>query len=321
LKIDFKTVTIGGHTGYGNASRLLVQSLENQGVEIRPGSSVMLNFCMPNAYDYSDVTIGYTPWESTEVPVDWRGGLRAVDELWTTSSWTKEVLSAHRGDDIFVLPHGIEDIWIPRKRSQLTTPFTFLHMGEPAVRKGGDIVLEAWHKAFRHRKDVRLIYKCVKYPMCRVKDRTGSIIASPGMIDNVQTLGQVMTQEELLNLFYKSHCMVYPSRGEGFGLIPFQALATGMPTILPEQGGTSDFAGYSNLKIKNSTWIESGEDRIHPGLWMDHDVDEVIALMEEAVESFAHLSEDAFVAAEHLHMEYSWSKVAAMAEERLRAYV
>lgn len=312
--IDFNTVTIGSHTGYGNASRLLVDSLEGQGVYISPGSSIMLNFCMPTSYKFSDRTIGYTPWESTEIPRDWVKPLNAVDELWTTSKWCARIFSEYRRDEVKVLPHGIEDCWTPVKRRRSDT-FTFLHVGEPAVRKGGDLLLQAWWKAFAHRKDVHLIYKCIKYPMCRVKDNSGSIVASPESLSNVSVLSHVMSPGELYDLYVSSDCMVYPTRGEGFGLIPFEAMATGLPTIFPEQGGTGDFAAYSPYTLKNSIWVNSTEERIHPGLWLDHSVDEIIDLMTAVIDNYDYATEGAYASAKEIHQEYSWGRIGELASD------
>lgn len=320
MQIDFHTVTIGGHTGYGNASRLLSESLKSQGVEIRSGSSTLLNFCMPNAYRYSDLTIGYTPWESTEIPDGWMSGLNEVDDFWTTTGWCKDVFGQYTDRDVFVLPHGIEPCWTPVKHERNPgRPFTFLHMGEPAVRKGGDIVLTAWYRHFRHRKDVKLIFKCQKYTLARVKDRGGSIVYSAPIGDNVDVIDGVMTQPELHGLFSNVDCMVYPTRGEGFGLIPFEAMGSGLPTILPGQGGTGEFAGYSNLILQNSLWVNSPETKIHPGKWMTHDLDEVVALMEDAIEDYDIHSRSAFRSAELIHYAFSWKRIAQMAEQRIKS--
>jgi glycosyltransferase involved in cell wall biosynthesis len=320
LKISYKTVTIGGHTGYGNASRLLLKALEDRSVSVQADSAVKLNFCMPPEYEFGDVTIGYTPWESTEVPKTWVAGLKAVDELWTPSSWVADVFEHYRSERAVVIPHGIEPCWEPVLHKREDRPFTFLHVGEPAERKGGDIVLRAWHDAFRGRKDMRLIYKCIKYPIARVKDKSGSIIASPASYDNITVLGNIMTQREMWELYRSVDCLVYPTRGEGFGLIPFEAMASGLPTILPADGGTRDFAWLSHLQIQKSMWVASTEEKIHPGLWMDHDLDELVDLMCFAKSNYEELSVDGYRASEYIHNVYSWDVIGERVERRLLKY-
>ena len=50
---------------------------------------------------------------------------------------------------------------------------------------------------------------------------------------NVRHIKENLTLEHLISLFHYHDILIYPSEGEGFGLIPLQALATGMPVILP----------------------------------------------------------------------------------------
>lgn len=310
MKIDFNTVIVAEGTGYANVTEQLTRALEGQGVEISPGSDVMLNFCMPPDYVWRDVTIGYTPWESTEVPNSWIGGLRAVDDLWATSEFVKNIYAKYtKGRDIFVLPHGLDEFWkVPGQFVKNGSgKFTFLHIGEPAERKGGDIVLEAWHRAFAERDDVRLIYKCNGFPRCRIKDRWGSIIASPSMYNNVDVIDKKMTKVELLGLYYFADCLVYPSRGEGWGLIPFEAMACGLPTILHPLA-VGSFGTHCQYPLVKHRWEPTPVQKIHPGEWLDYEVEEVIELMELAI-----LDRDkgpAMDYASQMHSEFSWDKVA-----------
>lgn len=323
MKISYKTVVIGEHTGYGNASRLLTTALRDRGVEILPDLDVRLNFCMPPDYEFGDrLTIGYTPWESTEVPQNWVAGLKAVDDLWVTSGFVKDVFARYRknrAEDIFVLPHGIENCWEPvGHRRDRSRPFRFLHVGEPAERKGGELVLEAWHKAFKDRKDVELWMKCVKYPRARVKDKSGSIIASPGMFENnLKIISHVMTQQELWDLYRNVDCLVYPTRGEGWGLIPWEAQASGLPTIVPALGVASDVALHSTLQLQNYEWVPSDNQQIHPGEWLDLDVDELILKMQVMVRDYDYYAGHQEFAASRIHKNYSWESVADQAIERI----
>lgn len=311
MKIDFNTLVIAGHSGYGNASRLLNQYLGDIGVEFDDNADIKFNFCMPPKYRYGDVSIGYTPWESTEVPDTWMSGLRKVDALWSPTSWSLDVLSGKSGNkkNNAVIPHGIEPCWRPMERTK-NGPFTFIHVGSPATRKGDNFVLEAWHRRFANRRDVQLIFKGTDYPRGRIYDDEGSIVASSVSMNNVRVERRVFSRAEMMDLYSQAHCMVYPSRGEGFGLIPFEAMATGMPTILPGDGGTKDFAHLSSLVLKNHKWVKSSADKEHPGLWMEHDVDELIDLMEIAIDDYDNISHKSLMAAEQIHTLYSWNLVA-----------
>lgn len=318
MQITINSPEIDRHTGYGRASYELQKALEARGIQVVDDADVVVNFCMPPAYKYRDITIGYTPWESTKIPESWRDGLSRIDDLWTTSTWNAQLFKNLVGRDCFILPHGLNNNWVPEQHKRdINKPFTFLHVGEPAVRKGGDIVLNAFYRAFR-RENVRLIYKSTGQPMARVKDRSGSIIYSPGHLIG-EGLGEVIavvyTDEEMVDLYRQVDCMVYPTRGEGFGLIPLEAMSTGLPTIVTGGGGTADFSKYG-VELTSFLWMASNEPE-HPGLWIDHDVEEVIEKMRYVMQNYAIVSEQALVSSSHLRSIYSWEKISEKAASRL----
>jgi glycosyltransferase involved in cell wall biosynthesis len=321
MKVNFNTVTIGPNTGYGNASRLLTDALRKQDVIFSEDASVVLNFTMPDKYRYNwrGVNIGYTPWESTSVPTEWFAGLRAVDYLWAPSVWNAQVLGQNSGREVFVLPHGIASAYFSQKRS-LRYPFTFIYVGDPAIRKGGNYVLEAWHKRYGRDNSVRLIYKCQKYPLARVKDASGSIVSSPASYSNVTIVGKNLNTEEMVGLYHSAHCMIYPSRGEGFGLIPLEAMATGMPAIFPAETGMADFAEYG-YPLYDFDWEHSSDQIIHPGNWLKLNVDELISQMEYVVENYDKVAEDSYLASQVIHKKFDWDTVAVKAIHQIESYL
>jgi glycosyltransferase involved in cell wall biosynthesis len=52
-----------------------------------------------------------------------------------------------------------------------------------------------------------------------------------------------MPEADLVKLFHRCHCFVYPSMGEGFSQPPRNAIATGMPTIVTQWSAMRDMPG------------------------------------------------------------------------------
>lgn len=318
VNLEFHSYDIASHTGYGKAAQGLYRALWDQDVDMPEASRNILNFCKAEHYRFKDTTIGYTPWESTRVPQSWIEPMRQVDDLWTTSGWNADLFREVSGkDDIFIVPHGIDtDIWKPIKHCyQRHRPFTFVHVGEPAIRKGGDILLKAWHKHFRYMKDVQLIFKATDGTMCRIKDRGGSIVGYPGY-ENTQLIDKVTSDLELWQLYALSDVMVYPSRGEGFGFIPLEAMCTGLPTILPQKG-MGGFSRYGNL-LNESKLVPSTHQGIHPGDWYEHDIDELIAKMEEIMQDYNYFARQAYDNTNILHRLYNWNFIGTSILSRLK---
>ena len=317
MRASFNTITKGEHTGYGQAAKQFQQALTDAGMEWGEQERVIINFCMPPDYIAHGYNIGYTPWESTEVPKKWLPGLKGVHDLWSTSKWSAKILGDIAKREAFVVPHGIDPLWTPKFHSRHDV-FTFAHCGEPAIRKGGDILLQAWDTHFKYRSDCRLIIKAVGHTVARVKDSDGSIVGSAMHYNNCVLVTNVWTRERLL-YFYQDEidCMVYPTRGEGFGLIPFEAIAAGCPTILPNGGGTADFAKYG-IPLNKYMWVHSNDKTQHPGLWMDHNVDELIHHMERAIEKYDQAAETAYYNSLSLHNEFNWDSIAKLAMDRIK---
>jgi hypothetical protein len=92
-----------------------------------------------------------------------------------------------------------------------------------------------------------------------------------------QVSGSIPTEDEIA-LYASAHCYVGMARGEGFGLMPLQAMAQGCPTILTDAHGHAEFAQYG---IPVSTHMEKADYFIYgdAGQWWEPDFDEVCEAM------------------------------------------
>jgi glycosyltransferase involved in cell wall biosynthesis len=95
---------------------------------------------------------------------------------------------------------------------------------------------------------------------------------------------------------------------EGFGLIPLQAMATGMPTVC-----TEEWASYRELLLPElrlgSIMGESPWQHIHPGRVPWPDEQQLDMLLEYVADSYDTLSRQAFELAPEVHRRYDWLKL------------
>jgi glycosyltransferase involved in cell wall biosynthesis len=106
--------------------------------------------------------------------------------------------------------------------------------------------------------------------------------------------------------------MIYPTMGEGFGMNPFQAISTGMPTICTNITGCEDFA-YLSVPL-DAEWYEAkynsdsyGSDT---GLWAKPNYCDLINNMENVVNYYNDIKKATIQSAKILHETQSWSAVA-----------
>lgn len=330
MQISFSGVAAGMHIqpkekkdihGYYHASYQMIQALSRAGFEPsinHPSAPVCIAFSQPGEYKFfnDQYKIGYTAWESTEIKKEWVPGLSIVDELWATSTWTAEVFKETTGvENIHVYPHGIDQSWTPFKRKR-KNKFTFLHVGEPQVRKGGQTVVDAFINLFGNNDDYELILKCTNINTTRIFYPDGSIAGGPdSKYKNISILTQPLSHDLMIKLFHESNALIYPTSGEGFGFIPLQALATGMPVAT-----THEWAEYSKFITipMNSVQGPSEYPQIHPGKVYHVSQEEVERSMIEMVNNYEKYSSNSFKNSLNVHKEYNWDKVSEPTVERLK---
>lgn len=319
MRISFATPKsskkIGGHNGYGYATLCILKSLQELGYEVNDNdrtADVEFAFNQPLAWEFKSDTsykIGYHPWESTLLLDGWADIMNKCDEIWTPSPVTADWYTRYSGIKVpvYVFEHGVEHDWEPVKREPEHT-IKFLHVGGEATRKGGWDMPAMFRIAFNgYRDDVTLTLKMINTNWHNIRQ-----------LGKVRYINERYDHDEMKQLFRYHDVYAYPSHGEGFGLTPLQALATGMPTIIPDA-----WAPYRRFvdpklavssKFKQSNWPE-----IHPGFMFDPDRDEFIDRMRYAADHYDEVRDFACSNAFEIHKEYDWNNLTKAAFEALEA--
>lgn len=314
MKISFSTVpgNLNLNVGYGYAGFNMVRSLQRLGHEVPfqdASVPLQIHFSQPSWYNFEDhqYKIGYTPWESSGLPTGWLERLNEIDELWTPSAlmgnWYKE---AGVTAPIHIYEHGVDHIWSNQRRREPKGALRFLHHGEPAPRKGGQMAVDAFREAFGDSKDVHLTIKSHGTATVRAMDRRGSILGTVNhKYSNVSLIEKMLSESELVALYQSHHALVYPGYGEGFGLIPLQAMATGMPTIC-----TGAWAPYERLLLPelnlSSTMIDSPWPRMHPGKMFKPSYEQLVESYKAVYENYNTLAGQAYRNGFKVHEQYDW---------------
>lgn len=239
--IYLATVSQGGKDGYGIASAKLIKWLQSEGIKIsthNTGQKIAILFHNPYSILRLEAPyrILYTMFESDKLPDDWQEYLEAADLVLVPSKWCQSVF-AKKGIKTQVVPLGYdEEIYTfkPRiNKRESNQDFVFLHYNAFNVRKGFLEVFKAFCKAFDKTEPVKMIFKTTldHIPLSMPKSE----------YPNIEIIRGKVEENELLDILYRSDCFVYPSRGEGFGMTPLEAMATGLPAIVPNAHGISEY--------------------------------------------------------------------------------
>lgn len=201
--------------------------------------------------------------------------LKAQDFVFANSHWAGEVLVENGvpRERIQYAPLGV-DTSVFRPATEPREGFTqFINIGKWEYRKGHDVLLEAFNKAFEPGDNVNLLMHCHNpclpgedgqrynadweraYKSCRLAEKV------------TLTGGRFPTQAAVAMLMRTSDCGVFPSRAEGWGLESAEMLAMGKHVILTDYSAHTEYADETNAHLIRVDQLEDA----HDGYWFRAD--------------------------------------------------
>lgn len=195
-------------------------------------------------------------WDFGRFPETWVTKINAeCDQLWVHSQWVRRqaVASGIDARRVCVVPLGIDPrILKPQgEKYALATRkrFKFIFVGATVFRKGIDILLRAYTQAFTADDDVCLVikdhtrdifYRGISYgdEIVRVRDDAHA--------PSVVYLSRYLPASKMGALYRACDVAVLPYRAEGFAMPILEAMACGVPPIVPRFGACLDFCSDAN---------------------------------------------------------------------------
>ena len=314
--------THGTHIGYARYGTELAAAIRRAGVTFRetlgPGdipehAAVWVN--TPNhvkGWFDGQHKVLCTMWETDRLPEEFRQGFGNFDRIIVPSEHNRELFGRYH-PDVVKVPLGVNgDIWRYRERLPPDRRFVFLCAGN-GPRKGIDVAVAAFKKVFGTGGHQPLPILMVKSP----RPLEGAIG------ERIQNVTGWLSDAEEVDLYAQAHCFLGLSRGEGFGMMPLQAIAQGCPTILTRAHGHLEF---SALGLP----VQARKTRADPSLygdngdWWEPDLDSVCHAMEGAYIDYPRVAGEAAFNAGLAHDLFSWERCAvatldAVGKEHLEA--
>ena len=185
--------------------------------------------------------IGLTMFETTRPPSAWAEQMNKVRQIIVPCKQNKEAFEGIGvTTPIHVVPLGVAPEKWPfiNRRGIKGLPFTFLMAAGLTYRKNPEGAAKAFVAAFPHEKDVRLILK-TRGEVTALGFRQW--MSDLPQDDRIEVICEESTPEQMYQHMAVADAFVFPSRGEGFGLTPVAAMATGLPVIVSDNSGMSEY--------------------------------------------------------------------------------
>lgn len=211
------------------------------------------------------INIGYTVWETTQLPEAWVPLCNMMDFIYVPCEWNVEVFK-NSGVTVPVIkiPHTVDlnqfnnvepmKLGIPRDN------YVFYSIFQWTERKHPYGLIKAYLSEFTSKDNVALIVKT--YRMNHTPQDKSIIereiqalkaFANSKHLPSVYLIHDALSRNEMLSLHAFGDCMVAPNRAEGFGLTTFESMAMGKPTISTNFGGALEYMNKDNSYLINYT--------------------------------------------------------------------
>lgn len=322
--------------GYGIVNTLLAKYLKRVGVDVsihakfapKTGSDEwkILNreerslFCksfvkrrigiiQTNPFDFdmldTEIKIAVTMCESDGVSHSWPEKLNSMDYIIVPNEFCKRVfIKSGVTKPIKIISYGADAEKFDYCERPKRKVFTFGIVGylDATDRKGAFDVIRAFTSEFEADEPVRLILK--------------SSEANFGYYSNfsdkrITTIARNLNYQDLSELYRILDCFVFPSKAEGIGLPPQEAMLTGLPVILTNWSGMEDIAKSDISYPLNPIRFEKRPNFIEQdGHWAIIDIQELMYWMRYVYEHQNEAKNKGKKAAQFMRENFSWDKCA-----------
>jgi len=203
--------------------------------------------------------IGYSVWETDRIPDVVVSNVNIKDELWTASEYSmRAFVNSGVRIPIKIIPHIIDTDKFYSDGKEVRT-LIMLFNGEFTYRKGIDVLVKSYLKAFKNTDDVMLLMKTY---LLSNKDAGSNYVRNtingwikeinPVNPPKIKILNELISDEDLPKLYSCANVFVSPTRGEGFGIPIAEAMSSQNLVIVPDKGGHTDFCDSTNSILIDS---------------------------------------------------------------------
>lgn len=216
-------------------------------------ASIQLRHTYPPVWqwpEHSSTKVVYIqPWEFPKAPFEWQYKFETfADALIVPSKYCETVFSkgGMNPSRLHVVPNGYNEEVFYESDVEKDNKLRFIFVGNHQWRKGLDILLSAWVKAFNKSDNARLIVK--DSPRIYGQSNILSEIVKLQYKYNcagIEYINDDLSDVEMAELYRRSDILVHPYRAEGFGMHVQEAMACGCIPIVSANGPTEDFVSDS----------------------------------------------------------------------------
>lgn len=293
--------------GYSYVAQSLQNALNDIGVDLSTEAQSVVFHTIPwegfSWYEGQQAAI-LSMWEHSKLPEEICHALKLFKLALPPCEYSAEMFRPFVPSE--VVPHGIDPTTyfppaIARKRPEVLrvfTPSTNLRKGAPEVLEGAKRSGIPVHVTLKGKRGQEF---------CKPDDESCTVLST-----RIEDFRSVYTQHDLC---------VSGSRGEGWDLISWEALACGVPTVVPFHTGYKEWAHLAQKRLHNfheepSKVVLFGD----AGNWLVQDPDEIASSITECWDNYDQWAQDALDSANEIQRSWTWHHSAAKLVQALEKH-
>jgi glycosyltransferase involved in cell wall biosynthesis len=193
--------------------------------------------------------------------------LNIPDHLIVSSDWAKQVLIQNNIKvPISVAPLAVDINTFDdslNKTKKPEDPYVFIMIGKWEIRKGYDVLLEVFEKAFDENSNVELWLLGSSDKTCftqKEMDDWHSFYKSSKLSSKIKIFPRLKTQKDVANVISQADCGIFLNRAEGWNLDLLEVMSMNKPVITTNYSAHTEFCNHNNSYLINIDSLEPAYD-------------------------------------------------------------
>lgn len=213
---------------------------------------------------------GFPIFELTHFNQQEKLSINCCDELLVCSDWAARVIKTVTDKPVHVVPLGVDTSVFNPDNNITRDPTIFFNCGKWEVRKGHDILIECFSRAFSQHDNVQLWLMCDNPFLPDGGAEWVKRAKNSPLGHKIRIVPRQPDQKSVYNIMRQVDCGVFPSRAEGWNLELLEVMACGKQVITTNYSAHTQFCNKDNSYLIDIDSFELAQDGIWfhgQGLW------------------------------------------------------
>lgn len=221
--------------------------------------------------------------------------LNQTDCVFVASEWGKQVLIDNKvTKEIYVSPLAVDTEVFNQEieTKDPDHPYRFINIGKWEVRKGHDVLVEAFNKAFNKNDNVELLMLNDNPFLNEAQHKSWQTLYKNSKLgEKIHIIPRVQTQYDLAKIIKQSDCGIFPARAEGWNNEILEVMAMNKPVITTNYSAHTEYCNENNAYLINIDKLVKAKDDMFfansVGNWADlgkNQIEQMVSFMKDAYE-------------------------------------